>query len=67
MIGRSEIDYSLEMIARSRKRLAYQRVVVSKLRFDDDPLYADLVREIEATMTTKLALLLKQHADLIAR
>ncbi len=65
MISRTEIDYSLEMIARSKKRLDHQRVVVAKLRFDTEPRYVDLVKDIEATMAAKLSLLLRRHASLV--
>ena len=66
MTGQSEIAYSEEMISRSRKRLAYQRAVVAKLRFDSQPAYADLARGIEDVMAAKLASLLRQHAALVA-
>lgn len=65
VVSRAEMTYSREMIARSQKRLAYQRTIVAKLRFDSEPYYADLVRDIETTMAAKLALLLERHASLV--
>ncbi len=64
-VSHAEMTYSREMIARSQKRLAYQRTIVAKLRFDSESHYADLVRDIEATMAAKLALLVKRHASLV--
>ena len=66
MNGHPEIAYSHERIARSRKRLAYQRAVVARLRPDSPPGYADLVLGIEEVMAAKLASLLRQHAALVA-
>ena len=66
MVSRAEITYSREMIARSQKRLAYQRAIVARLRSDSEPAYADLVRDIEATMEAKLTLLLAKHGRLVS-
>ena len=65
MVSRAVMTYSREMISRSRKRLAYQRAIVARLRSDSEPHYADLVRDIEATMEAKLALLLRRHSRLV--
>lgn len=66
MTGYPEIAYSQEMIARSRRRLAYQRAVVANLHPKSPPGYADLVRGIEDIMDAKLTSLLRQHAALLA-
>ena len=65
MAGGVEFDYSLAMIARAKKRLSYQRVVVSKLGIHSSPQHADFVRDICAAMQAKLDILELRHADLV--
>lgn len=65
MIGRTEIQHSLDMIDRSEKRLSYQRIAVKKLSLDRDPRCADLARDMEAIMEEKVALLKKKHAAMV--
>ena len=65
MIGRTEIHHSLELIDRARRRLDYQRSAVRKLHFDRDSRSADVARGMEQIMSQKLALLLKQHTEML--
>lgn len=65
MVGGTEIDYSLAMIARARKRLIYQKQVADRLGFNSDPSYASAVRDMCLAMEAKLDVLLSRHADLV--
>ena len=67
MIGAAEINHSLSMIDKARKRLVYQGTIVERLGFNTDPIYADLVLDMYEAMRVKLALLEQQHAALISR
>ena len=65
MVGATEIDYSLSLIERAKRRLTYQRLVAARLGFNSEPNYAALVRDMCLAMQAKLDALELRHADLI--
>lgn len=65
MVAQTELQHSLDMIERSKRRLLYQRLAVKKLSLDRDARSAELAREMEAMMEAKLALLEKRHSTLV--
>ena len=65
MTGRIEIQLSLDLIDRAKRRLAYQQTAIKRLNFDRDTRCSVLAREMEAAMKEKVAILQSKHSILM--
>ena len=65
MIGRTELEQITYQIGKAEARLAHQRTVVSRLRFDAEPRYADLANEMTLVMQARVLMLREQQERLV--